>query len=137
LRHHPVQISFPIFIGTGPIRGFATTRAAVSAAIGALPGLRVLSRSNSSIPLSAKALLASPHRRPADADALRHLLRRVAICRGEDNLRPLDVFARPVWVGRDCRQLLAFGSAQYHAYLRCHDPSPECHGPALHIPMAL
>jgi hypothetical protein len=48
---------------------------------------------------------------------LRHLPHRVPICRGEDNLRPLDVFARPVSVGRDCRQLLALRSAQYHTYL--------------------
>jgi hypothetical protein len=48
---------------------------------------------------------------------LRHLPHRVLICRGEDNLRPLDVFARPVAVGRDCRQLLALRSAQYHTYL--------------------
>jgi hypothetical protein len=54
-------------------------------------------------PALGKALLPSPHRRPADADALRHLSHRVPICRGEDNLRPLNVFARPVSVGRDCR----------------------------------
>src|SRR6516162_1487980 len=75
-------------------------------------------------PALGKALLPSPHRRPADADALRHLLRRVPICRGEDNLRPLDVFARPVSVGRDRRQLLALRSAQYHTYLLCHGPCP-------------
>jgi hypothetical protein len=49
-------------------------------------------------PALGKALLPSPHRRPADADASRHLQHRVPIGRGEDNLRPLHVFARPVSV---------------------------------------
>jgi len=38
----------------GAVSVNATTRATVSAAIGALPGLRVLSRSRPSTPLSAK-----------------------------------------------------------------------------------
>ena len=53
----------------------ATTRAVASAAIGVLPGLRVLSRNTPSTPLSPKALLPPPHGRPADADGLRHPLR--------------------------------------------------------------
>jgi hypothetical protein len=55
--------------------------------------------------------------RPFGMRLQRHLPHRVLTCRGEDNLRPLDVFARPVSVGRDCRQLLALRSAQYHTYL--------------------
>jgi hypothetical protein len=38
----------------GAVQVNATTRAVVSTAIGALPGLRVLSRNKPSIPLSAK-----------------------------------------------------------------------------------
>jgi hypothetical protein len=51
-----------------------------------------------------KALLPSPHCPPADADALRHPLRRVSIRRSEHDARPLDVFgvlARLVSGGRD------------------------------------
>jgi hypothetical protein len=44
----------------------------------------------------------------------------VPIRRGEHNARPLDVLARPVAVGRDRRQLLAFLSAQNHTHLLCH-----------------
>jgi hypothetical protein len=64
-----------------------------------------------------KPLLPAPHRRPADADALRHPLRRAAIRRGEHDAHPLDVLARPVAVGRNRRQLLALRSAQYHTDL--------------------
>jgi hypothetical protein len=55
--------------------------------------------------LGGKALLPPPHRRPADTDALRHPLCRVSIRRSEHNARPLDVLARLVAVGHDCRQL--------------------------------
>jgi hypothetical protein len=102
----------------------ATTCAAVSAAIGGLPGFPGLVAQQTLDPALGKALLPSPHRRPANADALRHLMHRVPIGRGEDNLRPLDVFARPVSVGRNCRQLLALRSAQYHTYLLSHGPCP-------------
>ena len=54
----------------GSVQVSATTRAVASAAIGVLPGLRVLSRSRPSTPLSAKRCC-----RPADADGLRHPLR--------------------------------------------------------------
>lgn len=83
-----------------------------SAAIVALPGLRVLSRKQTLDPALGKALLPSPHRRPADADALRYLLRRVPIRRGERDARPLRMFDRPATVGHDRRQLLAPRGAQ-------------------------
>src|SRR5204863_3855032 len=100
----------------GSVQVSATTCAVVSAAIGALPGLRVLSRNRPSTPLSAKRCCHRHYRRPADADALRHPLRRMPIRRGEHDARPLDVFTRPVAVGRDCRQSLALRSAQDHTY---------------------
>src|ERR1700760_3009808 len=51
----------------GSVQVSATTCAVVSGAIGALPGLRVLSRQTFD-PALGKALLPAPHRRPADAD---------------------------------------------------------------------
>ena len=100
-----------------PRRGFRRDRR--------LAGLAGLVAQQTLDPALGKALLPPPHRRPADADALRHLLRRVPICRGEHDARPLDVFARPVAVGHDRRQLLALRSAQNHTYLLCHGPSPK------------
>src|SRR5207302_3221341 len=96
----------------GSLHVNATTRAVVSAAIGALPGLRVLSRSRPSTPLSAKRCCQRHTVGPADAEATRHLLRRPSIRRGKHNPSPLDVLARPVAVGCDCRQLLALRGAQ-------------------------
>ena len=56
--------------------------------------------------LFGEALLPPPHHRPADADLRRDLLHRAAACRGEHDPRPLDVFARPVAIGRDRLQPL-------------------------------
>src|ERR1700750_1209389 len=117
----------------GLVHVSATTCAVVSAAIGAFPGLRVVSRNRPSTPLSAKRCLPAPHRRPADADALRHPLRRMPIRRGEHDARSLDVLARPVAVSRDRRQLLALRDAPYHTYLLCHGPRPPHHGPLSQI----
>ena len=94
----------------------ATTRAVVSAAIGALPGLRVLSRSKPSTPALGEALLPPPHRRPADADAVRRPLRRVPIGRGEHDARPLDMLAPPIAVGRDRLRQIPVRSAGDHIY---------------------
>jgi hypothetical protein len=103
----------------------ATTRAVVSAAIGGLPGLRVLSRSRPSTPLSAKRC------------CQRHTVGRLTpmlcatpcgeyrIRRGEHDARPLDVLTRPIAVGRNRRQLLAFRGAQDHAYLLRHGSIPQ------------
>jgi hypothetical protein len=63
---------------------------------------------------------------------LRHVLRRRPIRRGEHDARSLDVLARPVTVGCDRRQQLAFRSAQNHAYLLCHGSIPN-HGSISHI----
>src|SRR5438477_8422337 len=82
-------------------------------------------------PALGKALLPPPHRRPADADALRHPLRRMPIRRGEHDARALDVFTRPVAVGRNRRQLLALRGAQYHAYLLRHGPRPPTPWPSI------
>src|SRR5262249_52978364 len=76
-------------------------------------------------PALGEALLPPPHGRPADADGLRHPLRRLPIRRGEHDARPLDVLARPVAVGRDPRQLLAIRGAQNHTYLLCHGSIPQ------------
>ena len=92
-----------------PRRGFRRDRR--------LAGLAGLVAQQTLNPALGKALLPAPHRRPADADALRHPLRRVPIRRGEHDARPLDVLARPVAVGRDRRQLLALRGAQNHTYL--------------------
>jgi hypothetical protein len=43
-------------------------------------------------------------------------------------VRPLEVLARPVGVGRDRRQLLAFHDAQNHADLLRHASIPPNHG---------
>jgi hypothetical protein len=103
----------------------ATTRAVMSAAIGAFAGLAGLLAQQTLDPALGEALLPSPHRRPTDAKALRHLLRRVPIRRGQHDARPLRMFSRPVAVGHDRCQLLALRSAQNHAYLLCHDPIPQ------------
>jgi hypothetical protein len=76
-------------------------------------------------PALSKALLPPPRRRPADANALRHPLRRVPIRRGEHDAHPLHMFARPATVGRDRRQLLALRGSQNHAYSLCHGPHPQ------------
>src|SRR6516165_11156135 len=107
----------------GCVHVSATTRAVVSATIGALPGLRVLSRNRPSTCFG-KALLPPPHRRPADPDALRHPLRRPAICRGEHDAHPLRVFARPVAIGHDRRQLLALRSIDNHTDRLSHGLFP-------------
>jgi len=86
-----------------------------------LPGLVAQQTLN---PHLGKALLPTPHRRPADADALRHLLRRVPIRRSQNDARPLDVLARSVTVGRNRCQLRALGSAYNHTYWLCHGPHP-------------
>jgi hypothetical protein len=49
----------------------------------------------------------------------------VPIRRGAHDARSLDVLARPVAVGRDRRQLLAFCGAQNHTYLLCHGSIPQ------------
>src|SRR5438105_11936362 len=66
----------------GSVHVSATTCAVVSAASGALPGLRGLVAQQTLDPALGKALLPPPYRRPADADALRHPLRRMPIRRG-------------------------------------------------------
>ena len=71
-----------------------------------------------------KALLPAPHRRPADADALRHPLHRSPIRRGEHDARPLDVLARSVAVGHDHRQLLALRSIDNHTDRLSHGLFP-------------
>src|SRR5438132_2077227 len=84
-----------------------------------------------------EALLPPPHSWPADADALRHLLRRPPIRRSEHDAHPFDVLARPVTVSRKRRQLLALHGAQDHAYCASHGSFPPRPGPILHIPTTL
>src|SRR5438270_11037683 len=55
----------------GSVHVKATTRAVVSAAIGAFAGLAGLVAQQTRDPALGKALLPSPHRRPADPDAVR------------------------------------------------------------------
>jgi len=50
---------------------------------------------------------------------------RVPIGRGEDNLRPLYVFARPIAVRRNRCQLVALRGAHYHIYPLRHELSPN------------
>src|SRR5437868_1581152 len=69
--------------------------------------------------------------RPADADALGNPLRRVSIRLCQHDARPLHMFARPVAVGRDRRQLLALRGAQYHTYLLRHGPRPPKPWPSI------
>ncbi len=83
-----------------------------------LAGLTGLVTQQTLDPALGEALLPSPHGQPADADALRHPLRR-----GEYDARPLDLLARVIAVGDDRCQLLAFRGAQHHKY-------PLCRGPA-------
>jgi len=90
-----------------------------------LAGLTGLVAQQTLDPALGKALLPPPYRRPTDANALRHLLRRVTIGRGEHDARPLHMFAWPVAVGHDRCQLFALRSAQNHAYLLCHSPIPQ------------
>src|SRR5436305_5980321 len=108
----------------GAVHVNATTCAVVSAAIGAFPGLRVLSRNRPSTPLSAKRCC---HRHTVGRLTpmlCAHPLRRMPIRRGEHDARPLDMFARPVAVSRNRRQPLALCSAQYHTHLLCHGRPP-------------
>jgi hypothetical protein len=76
-----------------PRRGFRCDRR--------LAGLAGLVAQQTLDPALGEALLPPPHRRPADADAVRRPLRRVPICRGEHDARPLDMLALPVAVGRN------------------------------------
>src|SRR5580704_8107161 len=85
----------------------ATTRAVVSAAIGALPGLRVLARNKPSTPLSAKRCC---HRHTVGRLTPMLCATSCAECRSAEAStmrRPLHMFARPIAVGHDRRQLLA------------------------------
>ena len=91
---------------------------------GRLSGLAGLVAQQTLNPALGKALLPPPYRRPADADALRHPLRRMPIRRGEYDVRPLGMLARPVAVGRNRRQLLALRGVQYHTDLLRHGPRP-------------
>jgi hypothetical protein len=102
-----------------------TTRAVVSAAIGALPGLRVLSRNKPSTPLSRRKRCCHRH----TVGRLTPMLCATccAECRSAEATtmrRPLPMFARPVAVGHDRRQLLALRCAQNHAYCCAMAPSP-------------
>jgi hypothetical protein len=108
-----------------PRRGFRRDRR--------LAGLAGLVAQQTLDPALGKARLPPPYRGPADADALRHLPRRVPIRRGKHDARPLHMFARPVAVGHDRRQPLALRSAQNHAYLlsngRSSKPGPNIADP--------
>ena len=95
----------------GSVHVSATTRAVVSAAIGAFPGLRVLSRSRPSSPFSAKRC------------CHRHTVGRLRRCCGppsapsvdpqrQNDARSLHMLARPVAVGHDRRQMLALRSVK-------------------------
>src|SRR5256885_12042345 len=102
----------------GSMQVNATTCAVVSAASGALPGLRVLSRNRPSTPLSAKRCC---QRHTVGRLTPMLCATRCAEWRSAEahDTRPLDMFARPVAVGRNRRQLLALRAAQYHTYLLC------------------
>src|SRR5689334_21677638 len=116
----------------GSVQVSATTCAVVSAATGALPGLRVLSRSKPSTPLSAKRCC---QRHTVGRLTPTLCATRCAECRsarGEHDARPLHVLARPVAVGRDRRQLLALRCAHNHANLLCHGLHSPRHGTVLH-----
>jgi hypothetical protein len=71
-----------------------------------LAGLAGLVAQQTLDPGPGKALLPAPHCRPADPEALRHLLRRMPIHRGKQDAHPLDVLARPIAVGGDQRLAL-------------------------------
>src|SRR5215472_6920137 len=107
----------------GSVQVSATTRAVVSAAIGGLPGLRVLSRSRPSTPLSAKRCC---QRHTVGRLTPTLCATRCADCRSAEasTMCPLDVLARPVAVGCDRRQLLAIRGAQNHTYPLCHMADP-------------
>jgi hypothetical protein len=90
-----------------------------------LAGLAGLVAQQTFDPALGTALLPPPHRRPADADALRHSLRQLPIRRGEHDARPLDELARPVAIARNRRQLLALSGAHNHTYLLSHGFIPQ------------
>ena len=73
----------------------ATTRRTRASARGALPGLRVASRSRPSTP-TGETPLPAPDRRPADADPARHLGDAEALGRMENNSRPQHVLVGAV-----------------------------------------
>src|SRR5580704_18798666 len=107
----------------GLVHVSATTCAVVSAAIGALPGLRVLARNKPSTPLSAKRCC---HRHTVGRLTPMLCATSCAECRSAEASamrRPLPMFARPVVVGHDRRQLLALRCAQNHAYCCAMAPS--------------
>src|SRR5207237_10476178 len=120
----------------GSVQVSATTRAVVSAALGALPGLRVLSRSRPSTPRSAKRccqrhtvgrltpmLCATCCTDPRSAEA--STIRARSTC-----------LRRPVPVGCVGRQLLALRGCPNHAPLLRHGPHPPSHRPVSHFPTA-
>ena len=103
----------------------ATTRAVVSAAIGALPGLRVLSRNKPSTPLSAKRCC---HRHTVGRLTPMLCATSCAECRSAEAStmrRPLHMFARSIAVGHDRRQLLALRSTDNHTDRLSHGLFPQ------------
>ena len=98
-----------------------------------LAGLAGLVAQQTLDPALGKALLPPPHRRTADAEALRNLLRRAPIRRGEHDARPFHVFARPVAVGGDRPSTARVPlRSTPHILLVPWSPSPT-HGAILHI----
>src|SRR5262244_3820372 len=106
----------------GSVQVSATTCAVVSAAIGAFPGLRVLSRSRPSTPLSVKRC------------CQRHTVGRLTPtlcatrCAEPRSAEASTIRARSTCLRRRLRsachrrQLLALRGTQNHAYLLCHGP---------------
>src|SRR6266849_5900281 len=107
----------------GSVQVSATTRAVVSAAIGAVPGLRVLSRNRPSTPASAKRCCQRHTVGRLTPDALRNPLRRSPIGGGEHDARPLHVFLPLVAVGHDRFQSFPVHRADDHIYSLSHVPS--------------
>jgi hypothetical protein len=98
-----------------------------------LAGLAGLVAQQTLDPALGKALLPPLHRRSADADTVRHLLRRMPIRRGKHDACSLHMLARPVAIGRDRRQLRALCTVENHTYRSSHGPHPQSQGPILHI----
>ena len=84
--------------GGGSVQVSTTTWAALSAAVGALQGLRVLSRNRPLNSRFGEALSPAPHSWLADANALRNPLCRSAIGRSEQDGARSTYFCRWLWL---------------------------------------
>lgn len=90
--------------------------------MGALPGLRVLSRSKPSAPLLGETLLPAPHRRAADFSLAGDIDNRQLGRRQKDDPSPQDMLLRAVAISDDGGQARAVVGSNNDVDGLCHAP---------------